>query len=339
MIPHDTILLEHGSGGLLTHDLIAEVFLRHFRNPCLERLEDSAVLDGQGARLCFTTDSYVVSPLFFPGGDIGSLAVYGTVNDLAVSGGRPLALSCSVIIEEGFSLETLDAVCASMAAAAARARVQIVTGDTKVVPKGKGDGIYITTAGVGVVAYAAPLSVARIQPGDAIILSGTIGDHGAAILCSRADIGLQPAPVSDAAPLNAMIERLLDTSVNIHCMRDVTRGGLGGILAEIARQRSLTMTIDEQAIPVREQVRGVCEIFGFDPLYLANEGNMVLLCDPCDADRLVQAMRHHPCGAHAAVIGRVGDPTAAGGRVVMTTCIGGERIVELPAGELVPRIC
>lgn len=337
MIPNDTVLLEHGSGGLLTHELITEVFLRHFRNPLLARLEDSAVLELQEMRLCMTTDSYVVSPIFFPGGDIGSLAVYGTVNDLAVCGGRPLALSCSVIIEEGFSLKTLNAVCASMAAAASRAQVQIVTGDTKVVPKGKGDGIYITTSGIGIITYHEPLSVSRIRPGDAIILSGTIGDHGAAILCSREGIEFESPLFSDSAPLNAMIEHVLAASTRIRFMRDVTRGGLGGILSEIALQRGLALHIDERAIPVQEQVRGVCEAFGFDPLFLANEGKMVLVCDPADAARVLQAMQEHPCGIHAAVIGRVGDRADA--RVIMTTCIGGERVVELPTGELVPRIC
>ncbi|MCX8043979.1 MAG: hydrogenase expression/formation protein HypE [Desulfobacterota bacterium] len=337
MIPNDAVLLEHGSGGLLTHELIATVFLRHLRNFCLERLEDGAVLEVQGMRLCLTTDSYVVSPIFFPGGDIGSLAVYGTVNDLAVCGGRPLALSCSVIIEEGFSLKTLDAVCASMAVAASRAQVQIVTGDTKVVPKGKGDGIYITTTGIGLVTYHAPLAISQIQPGDALILSNTIGDHGAAILCSRENIELASPLTSDSAPLSAMIERLLAASPRIHCMRDITRGGLGGILAEIALQRGLTLYIDERAIPVQEQVRGVCETFGFDPLFLANEGNMVLICDAGDADKIVQIMREYPCGRHATVIGTVSGQTDA--RVIMKTCIGGERIVELPTGELVPRIC
>lgn len=334
---NDTILLEHGGGGLLTHELISEVFLPLFKNPYLSRLEDSAVFDLHGQRLCFTTDSYVVSPLFFPGGDIGSLAVHGTVNDLSMSGGAPLFLSCGFILEEGFSMEQLKNICTSLASAAARAGVQIATGDTKVVPKGSGDGIYINTSGIGVITYATSISVSQIQPGDAIIVNGTVGDHGAAILSSREDLGLQSPILSDSAPLNGLVKCILEASPRIHCMRDATRGGLGAILAEIADQRELELAVSEDMIPVKEEVRGVCEILGFDPLFLANEGKMVVFCGPDDADSVLGAMRGHEYGRDAVMIGTVHEKGR--GRVVMNTIIGGERIIDLPAGELVPRIC
>lgn len=337
MTRHDTILLEHGGGGLLTHDLIADVFLPLFHNPCLDRLEDSAVLDLQGQRLCFTTDSYVVSPLFFPGGDIGSLAVHGTINDLAMSGGSPLALSCGFIIEEGFPVEQLRKICISMAAAAKHAGVQIVTGDTKVVPKGTGDGIYINTSGVGIITYTAALAVEQIQSGDVIIINGTIGDHGAAILSSRENLGLQYPLFSDSAPLNNLVSSLLQASLHIHCMRDATRGGLGAILAEIADRSGFHMSIAESSIPVQEPVRGVCEMLGFDPLFLANEGKMVVFCSPDDADRVLGAMRAHEHGRNAAVIGKV--HAKGQGRLILNTVIGGQRVIDLPVGELVPRIC
>lgn len=337
MIKHDTILLEHGGGGLLTHDLIAGVFLPLFRNPCLNRLEDSAVLELQGQRLCFTTDSYVVSPLFFPGGDIGSLAVHGTINDLAMSGGSPLALSCGFIIEEGFPLEQLRRICSSMAAAAQRAGVQIVTGDTKVVPKGTGDGVYINTSGIGIIPCKENISVEQIQSGDVIIVNGTIGDHGAAILSVREGLGLQSPLLSDSAPLNGLVSSLLKAGSRIHCMRDATRGGLGAILAEIAGQSGFHMSIAESSIPVHEQVRGVCEMLGFDPLFLANEGKMAVFCSPDDAGKVLAAMQAHEYGRNAAVIGRVHEKGQ--GRLILNTIIGGERVIDLPVGELVPRIC
>jgi len=337
MTMHDSILLEHGGGGLLTHDLIDKIFLPLFHNPCLERREDSAVLNMQGQRLCFTTDSYVVSPLFFPGGDIGSLAVHGTVNDLAVSGGSPIALSCGFIIEEGFSLDQLHKICASMAAASQRAGVPIVTGDTKVVPRGTGDGIYINTSGIGMITCNRDISVEHIRSGDVIIVNGTIGDHGAAILSVRENLGLQSHPLSDTAPLNGLVSSLLATGSQIHCMRDATRGGLGAILAEIAGQSGFQMTIAENSIPVQEDVRGICEMLGFDPLFLANEGKLVVFCPPDDADRVLSAMHAHEYGRNAAVIGRVHDKGQ--GRLILKTGIGGERVIDLPVGELVPRIC
>jgi hydrogenase expression/formation protein HypE len=334
---YDKILLEHGGGGLLSNELIAEYFLPNFQNPYLERLEDSAVLTIGNQKFCFTTDSYVVSPVFFPGGNIGSLAVHGTVNDLSVCGGKPLYLSCGFILEEGFPFESLQIIIKTMAEAAAEANVKIVTGDTKVVARGAADGIFINTSGIGIVEYPGTLSIKSIQPGDAIILNGTIGDHGAAIIKARENLALTSDILSDSAPLNDLIAAILKASPTIHCMRDATRGGLGAILAEIAKSAQMRMDIDEKNIPVQDNVRGVCEILGFDPLFLANEGKMILFCPEADADAVLEAMRGHKYGRDAALIGSVSK--AARGRVVLKTSIGGERIVDLPTGELVPRIC
>jgi hydrogenase expression/formation protein HypE len=333
----EKILLEHGGGGLLSNELIAEKFLPRFKNTYLERMEDSAVLTIGSQKFCFTTDSYVVSPIFFPGGNIGSLAVHGTVNDLSVCGGKPLYLSCGFILEEGFPVASLDKIISSMADAAAEAGVKIVTGDTKVVPRGAADGIFINTSGIGLVEYQGLLSIKNIQPGDAIILNGTIGDHGAAIMKARENLNLTADILSDSAPLNDLIAGLLKASPNVHCMRDATRGGLGAILAEIAKSAQVQVDINERDIPVQENVRGVCEILGLDPLFLANEGKMVLFCPQADAQRVLSAMQAHKYGKNAAIIGSVGDTSK--GRVVLKTSIGGERIVDLPTGELVPRIC
>ena len=334
---YDKILLEHGGGGLLSHELIAEKFLPRFNNTYLERMEDSAVLTIGHQKFCFTTDSYVVSPVFFPGGNIGSLAVHGTVNDLSVCGGKPLYLSCGFILEEGFPVASLDIIIQSMADAAKEAGINIVTGDTKVVPRGAADGIFINTSGIGIVEYPGLLSIKNIQSGDVIILNGTIGDHGAAIMKARENLNLTADIVSDSAPLNNLIADVLKASPNIHCMRDATRGGLGAILAEIAQSAKVRIDITERDIPVQENVRGVCEILGLDPLFLANEGKMVLFCPQADAQKVLSAMKAHKYGKNAAIIGSVGD--MGKGRVVLKTSIGGERIVDLPTGELVPRIC
>lgn len=334
---YDKILLEQGGGGLLSHELIAQLFVPRFRNPYLERLEDSAVLTIGGQKLCFTTDSYVVSPTFFPGGNIGSLAVCGTVNDLAVCGGKPLFLSCGVIVEEGFPLKSLEAILDTMAEKAAEAGVQIVTGDTKVVARGAADGIFINTSGIGRVEYPAPLSVKSIQPGDVIIVNGTVGDHGAAIIQARENLLLTSDILSDTAPLNDLISAILTAGPSIRCMRDATRGGLGAILAEIAESAQIRIDVDEKNIPIQENVRGVCEILGFDPLFLANEGKMIVFCPEKDAKSVLQAMQNHKYGQNAAVIGRVSSSTQ--GRVVLKTTIGGERMIDLPTGELAPRIC
>ena len=334
---YDKILLEHGGGGLLSHELIARVFVPRFQNPYLERLEDSAVLTIGDNKFCFTTDSYVVSPTFFPGGNIGSLAVCGTVNDLAVCGGKPLFLSCGVILEEGFPMKSLEIILDTMAEKAAEAGVQIVTGDTKVVARGAADGIFINTSGIGLVEYLGPLSVKSIRPGDAVIVNGTLGDHGAAIIQARENLSLTSDILSDTAPLHGLIADILATSSNIHCMRDATRGGLGAILAEIAKSANVRINIDEESIPVQESVRGVCEILGFDPLFLANEGKLMVFCPEQDAQAVLRAMQNHQYGQKAAVIGRVSS--SASGRVVLNTAIGGERVVDMPTGELVPRIC
>jgi hydrogenase expression/formation protein HypE len=334
---HDRILLEHGGGGLLSHELITEVFLPLLKNPCLERLEDSAVLQVGNQLLCFTTDSYVIDPIFFPGGDIGSLAVHGTVNDLSVCGGKPLAMSAGFILEEGFPLEDLRRITRSMAEAAKKAGVPIVTGDTKVVARGAADGLFINTSGIGIIEYPTPLSVKSIEPGDAVIVSGTIGDHGASVLSKRKELGVTSEIRSDSAPLNGLIGAILEASPNIHCMRDPTRGGLGAILAEIGGQSGCIIELREKDVPVREEVRGICEILGFDPLFLANEGKVVLFCAPEDAGRVMAVMKAHEYGREAAVIGAVGD--RGRGRLILRTAIGGSREVDLPVGELVPRIC
>jgi hydrogenase expression/formation protein HypE len=334
---YDKILLEHGGGGLLSNELISEYFLPRFQNPYLARLEDSAVLTIGNQKICFTTDSYVVSPVFFPGGNIGSLAVHGTVNDLSVCGGKPLHMSCGFILEEGFPFASLEIIIQTMAEAANVANVKIVTGDTKVVARGAADGIFINTSGIGIVEYPGTLSVKNIQPGDVVIVNGTIGDHGAAIIQARENLSLTSDILSDSAPLNDLIADILQASPNVHCMRDATRGGLGAILAEIAKSAQVRIDIDEKSIPIQENVRGICEILGFDPLFLANEGKMILFCPKSDADEVLTIMRNHKHGQNAAVIGMVSD--IGKGRVVLKTCIGGERIVDLPTGELVPRIC
>lgn len=334
---YDKILLEHGGGGLLSNELISEYFLPSFKNPFLERLEDSAVLTIGNQKFCFTTDSYVVSPVFFPGGNIGSLAVHGTVNDLSVCGGKPLYMSCGFILEEGFPFDSLQTIIQTMSEAAAEANVQIVTGDTKVVARGAADGIFINTSGIGVVEYAGTLSVKNIQTDDVIIVNGTIGDHGAAIIKARENLAITSDILSDSAPLNGLIAEILKVSPNVHCMRDATRGGLGAILAEIAKSAEVRINIDEKAVPVQDNVRGVCEILGFDPLFLANEGKMILFCPQSDAEAVLAAMRNHKYGKYAAIIGCVSK--AAQGRVVLKTSIGGERMIDLPTGELVPRIC
>ncbi len=334
----DEILLEHGGGGRLSNDLITGVFLPHFRNACLERLEDSAVLNLGDKKICFSTDSYVVDPIFFPGGDIGSLAVHGTVNDLAVCGGKPLCLSTGFILEEGFGMKDLKKIIRSMSEAAALAGVSIVTGDTKVVPRGAADRLFINTSGIGIVDYKGSISVKSIADGDAVLVSGTIGDHGAAILTRREGLGFKSDILSDSAPLNGLVEKILKTSPNIHCMRDATRGGLGAILAEMAQQSGLTISVREQDIPVRDDVRGVCEILGFDPLFLACEGKIALFCPADDAQKVLEIMKGHEYGRNAAIIGTV----AAGkdqGRLILKTAIGGSREIDLPLGELVPRIC
>jgi hydrogenase expression/formation protein HypE len=335
---HEKILLEHGGGGLLSNELINEKFLPLFRNIFLERMEDGAVFDMAGTKLCFSTDSYVVQPIFFPGGNIGSLAVHGTINDLAMCGGKPLFLSTGFIIEEGFPMKDLETIIASMAEAAQKTGVKIVTGDTKVVSRGAADGIFINTSGIGIITYNSPIGVSSIRPGDSVIINGTIGDHGTAILSVREGMGIGEGILSDSAPLNGIVEEILHACPDVHCMRDATRGGLGAILAEIAQQSGLTITIDEALIPVKEQVKGACEILGLDVLYLANEGKFAIFCPEQSAGIILDIMRANQFGRDASLIGNVTESSGRG-RLILKTVIGGSREIDMPTGELVPRIC
>ena len=332
----DKILLAHGSGGKLAHELVEKSFLGAFDNPFLAKLDDSAVIDLSG-RLAFTTDSYVVSPIFFPGGDIGKLAVCGTVNDLAMSGAQPLYLSLAFIIEEGLSQSELEQIVDSVQKAAQEAGVKIVAGDTKVVHRGSADKLFINTAGVGVISEGINISGGNARPGDKVILSGTIGDHGIAVLSQREGLSFSTQLESDCAPLGSLVAEMLTASPNIHCLRDPTRGGLATTLNELAKQSKVGIRIEEERIPVREEVLGACEMLGFDPLYVANEGKLVAVVSAEDANRILQAMRENRYGKEAAIIGEVGvEPP---GRVVMKTCLGASRIVDMLVGDLLPRIC
>jgi hydrogenase expression/formation protein HypE len=331
------ITLGHGSGGKLTADLVQQVFLPAFRNPLLEKLDDQAVFDVGGARLAFTTDSFVVSPLFFPGGDIGHLAVNGTVNDLAMSGATPLYLACAVILEEGFAIDDLKRVVASMQQAAARAGVQIVTGDTKVVERGHGDGIFITTTGVGVVPAGVAISADRARPGDKVLISGQIAQHGMAIMSRREGLDFDVQLESDTAALHELVQAMLAVCPDIHVLRDPTRGGLASTLNEIAQRAGVGIVLDEESLPLQPEVEGLCEILGLDPLYVANEGKLVAIVPPDAANAVLAAMRAHPLGARAALVGEVAAEPA--GIVYLRTCVGGTRIVDVPAGEQLPRIC
>ena len=337
-LKEERITLAHGAGGKATHTLIEAIFLDAFRNPLLEPLEDAATLSVNGAaRLAFTTDSYVVSPLFFPGGDIGDLAVNGTVNDLAVSGARPLYLSAGFVLEEGLPVADLSRIAASMSAAARAAGVQIVTGDTKVVQKGKADGCYITTAGVGVIAGPKELGVATARPGDAILVSGPIGEHGVTVMLARGELDIEADLVSDTAPLHTLVADLMAAAPGVRAMRDATRGGVATILNEVARAAEVAAVVNEDDIPVRDEVRGACELLGIDPLYVACEGRLVAIVDGGQADAALAAMRAHPLGGQAAVIGRIAaDPP---GIVLLNTAFGGTRIVDLLVGDPLPRIC
>jgi len=332
-----TILLGHGSGGKLSAELIRDVFLPALDNPVLARLDDQATVEINGQRIAITTDSFVVKPLFFPGGDIGSLAVHGTVNDLAMGGATPLFLSAAFIIEEGFAMEELRRIVLSMHSAAAAAGVQVVTGDTKVVEKGKGDGLFINTTGIGVVPDGLDLSADRARPGDRVLLSGSIGDHGIAILAQREGLEFETQIQSDSAALHTLVAEMLRTTHEIRAMRDPTRGGISSTLNEIAQQSHVGIEIEESAIPIREQVRGACELLGLDPLYVANEGKLIAIVAPDVAEQLLQAMRRHPLGTAAQIIGSVTQQNA--GLVTMRTPFGTTRIVDMLAGDQLPRIC
>jgi hydrogenase expression/formation protein HypE len=334
---NDAVLLGHGSGGKLTSDLVREVFLPAFSNSALDHLSDSAELQLEGKRIVFTTDSFVVSPWRFPGGNLGDIAVNGTVNDLAVSGASPVALSAAFILEEGFSIADLRAIVESMRAAAARAGVHIVTADTKVVERGKGDGVFITTSGVGLLPEGMNLAPERIKPGDAIIVSGPLGDHGIAVMCAREGLEFETTVRSDTAPLHQLVATMLATGAEIRCMRDVTRGGLATVLNEIAIAASVQMLLSEPDLPVRDAVRAACEILGLDPLYVACEGRLVAIVDQRGTQSLLAAMRSHPLGSDALQVGTVVCRSEA--RVLVRTAFGTTRMVDTLPGALLPRIC
>ncbi len=341
----ERITLSHGSGGKATHNLIEGVFAPAFSNPMLDRMDDAAIFAVGGGdagltapRLAFTTDTYVVSPLFFPGGDIGRLAVHGTVNDLAMAGAQPLYLSVGFILEEGFSVGDLRRIVQSMADAAKEAGVAIVTGDTKVVPVGKADGVFINTAGIGLVQASWPMGQAYAQPGDKVLLNGTVGDHGIAVMLAREALEIETDVQSDTAPLNGLVAALMEAAgASVHCLKDPTRGGVATSLNEIAMASEVSVALDEQAIPVRMGVRGACEILGLDPLTIANEGKLLAIVAADKADAALQAMRNHPLGREAAIIGEVRvDPA---GMVFLRTDIGGTRVLDMLVGDPLPRIC
>ena len=341
---YDRVLLGHGSGGRLTADLIQGLFLPGFQNEILSALEDQATLrlniadnGHQGPRIAFTTDSFVVRPIFFPGGDIGSLAVHGTVNDLAVGGARPLFLSAAFILEEGLALADLKRIVASMHDACLRAGIALVTGDTKVVDRGKGDQIFITTSGIGLVPEGCALSIRAARPGDRILVSGTIGDHGIAIMSVREGLEFETVLESDSASLADLTRVMLAACPTIRWMRDPTRGGVSSAVNELATAANVGVRLNEEALPLRPEVRGACEILGLDPLYVANEGKLVVVVPAGDADRLLEVMRGHPLGTNSALIGDV--VSVHPGMVTMTSLVGGERVVTLLAGEQLPRIC
>ncbi len=337
-IKEERITLSHGAGGKATHTLIDAVFLDAFRNPLLEQLEDGASLSVGMSRLAFTTDSFVVHPLFFPGGDIGDLAVNGTVNDLAMCGAKPLYLSCGFILEEGFPVADLQRIVASMAAAAAAAGVQIVTGDTKVVERGKADGLYINTAGVGLLDRPVALSASNARPGDKVIVSGPIGDHGITVMLARGELDIEADIESDTAPMHELVADLLDAAGDgVRLLRDATRGGVATILNEVAVASQVAVVVDEASVPVRPVVNGASELLGIDPLYVACEGRLVAVVDPARADTALAALRSRPLGEGAAVIGEMKDDPP--GLVLLRTAFGGTRIVDMLVGDPLPRIC
>ncbi len=338
---YPTILLAHGGGGRLTHQLIEKMFVTAFDNKLLGSRHDGAVFPVNTGQLAFTTDSYVVHPLFFPGGDIASLAVNGTVNDLAMCGARPLYLSVGFILEEGLPTETLWRVVQSMKQAADAANVSIVTGDTKVVDRGKGDGIFINTAGVGVIESELHIAPAAVQPGDVLLLNGDIGRHGIAIMAAREGLEFETRIESDCAPLAGLVQKLIQAGIEIHCLRDLTRGGLATALVEISEASALNIHINETTIPVAEEVQGACEILGFDPMYVANEGRFVAFVAARDAERAIQLMRSDPLGTKVAVIGNVlpAKPETPRGLVTMKSRVGATRVVDMLSGEQLPRIC
>jgi hydrogenase expression/formation protein HypE len=333
----EQIVLGHGSGGKLSAQLIERLFLPAFSNPLLDKLDDQAVLEVNGSRLAFTTDAFVVTPLFFPGGDIGRLAVNGTINDLAMSGARPLYLAAAFILEEGLSTEELRRVVHSMSEAAKHAGVQLVAGDTKVVNRGKGDKVFVSTTGIGLLEKPVNISADRARPGDKVILSGYIGDHGMAILSQRENLEFEGTIESDCAALHGLVDEMLQVTLDLHCLRDPTRGGVATVLNEIAARSNVGVHLRETEIPVRDTVRGACEILGLDPLYVANEGKLVAIVPDESSEAVVERMHQHPLGRDARVIGEV--VAEHPGMVLMQTEIGGTRVLDTLFGEQLPRIC
>jgi hydrogenase expression/formation protein HypE len=335
---HKQIVLGHGNGGKLTAELIEKLFLPAFSNSVLDKLDDQAVLEVNGSRLAFTTDSFVVTPIFFPGGDIGTLAINGTINDLAMCGARPLYLSAAFILEEGLATEDLRRVVESMRNAAALARVQIVTGDTKVVNRGKGDQIFITTTGIGIIEQPINISADHAQPGDKVLVSGYIGDHGIAVMSQRENLDFEGVIESDCAALNDLVETMIEAGGNdVHCLRDPTRGGIATTMNEIATRSRVGMKLHQRAIPVRETVQSACEVLGLDPLYVANEGKLVAIISADSANAVLDSMHKHALGTTAAIIGEVVSEHP--GMVLMKTEIGGTRVLEVMFSEQLPRIC
>lgn len=334
---HETVQMAHGAGGRLSQELTARIFMPHLRNAFLDQLDDQAKFDVVQGRMAFSTDTYVVSPLFFPGGNIGELAVNGTVNDLAVGGAVPLYLGAGFILEEGLPLAELEAIVKSMADAARRAGVMIVAGDTKVVQKGQCDRIFINTSGVGFIREGIDLSCRNLRPGDAVVVSGTVGDHGMAVMTTREGLSFQSRISSDTAALNGMIHAVLDLVPGVHAMRDPTRGGVAATLNELASSSSVGIELDESSIPVHEEVRGAAELLGIDPLTVANEGKVLIVLPESDAETALSVIRAHEHGREASIIGRVVADHP--GMVLMKTPFGSRRIVEMPLGEQLPRIC
>ena len=334
----DSILLDHGSGGRLSHNLISDIMLPIFDNPILSQLHDGAIIDIEGMRLAFSTDTFTVDPIFFPGGHIGDLAINGTVNDIAMCGATPIYISVGLIIEEGFSILDLEKILKGMHVATEKARVTVVTGDTKVVPRGTADKIFINTSGIGLIPGDTDISSHKALPGDKIILSGTVADHGIAVLLQREGINFDSSVMSDTAPLNHMVEAMLNTTKkDIHVLRDPTRGGVGTSLNEIAEKSNVGMIISEEKIPIKDEVASVCELLGFDPLYIANEGKLLAFVGPDPAEEILATLKENEYGKDAVIIGEVISDNP--GKVIMKTRIGGTRIIDMLSGEQLPRIC
>lgn len=335
---HKQISLAHGGGGILTHKLIEDIFMAEFKNPALESRHDGALIPGTNGKMVMTTDSHVITPIFFPGGDIGSLAVHGTVNDLAMCGAKPLALSTGFIIEEGFPMDELKTVVRSMKTAADKAGVSIITGDTKVVEKGKADKVFINTTGIGILPEGVNITPKRAAPGDVILLNGTIADHGIAILSRREGLEFATPLKSDSAAVNHLVEKILaECAEDIHVLRDPTRGGLGTTLKEIAAEAGVSIHLDEEKIPVNDEVRGACELLGLDPMFVANEGKFICIAHPSTAEKILEIMKNDPLGKSASIIGEISEEEK--GKLFVKSCIGAKREMDMFYGEQLPRIC